>query len=152
MQSLPLRPVKMKRALPLLCLLAIFVCPNCRAQSPGMQSPPQPSSHINTDRTVEQLFMVERGDVRIEVIAQGVGPAIVILPSLGRGAEDYNVVAALLARDGFRILRPQPRGIGASTGPMMGLTLHDFAADIAAVIEHEHEGPALIVGHAYGHF
>jgi len=96
--------------------------------------------------------MVERGDVRIEVIAQGLGPDIVILPSLGRGAEDYNVVSTLLARDGFRVLRPEPRGIGASTGPMTGLTLHDFAADIAAVIEHERKGPVVVVGHAYGHF
>jgi pimeloyl-ACP methyl ester carboxylesterase len=101
---------------------------------------------------MESRFMVDRGDVHIEVIAQGLGPVIVILPSLGRGAEDYNVVAALLARDGFRVLRPQPRGIGASTGPMTGLTLHDFTADIAAVIEHERKGPAVVVGHAYGHF
>jgi pimeloyl-ACP methyl ester carboxylesterase len=105
---------------------------------------------------MENRFMVDRGDgridVHIEVIAQGQGPVLVILPSLGRGAEDYNVVATMLARDGFRVLRPQPRGIGMSTGPMTGLTLHDFAADIAAVIEHERKGPALVVGHAYGHF
>jgi len=39
---------------------------------------------------MENSFMVDRGDahidVRIEVIAQGLGPVIVILPSLGRGA------------------------------------------------------------------
>ena len=96
--------------------------------------------------------MVDRGDAHIEVIAEGAGPIIVILPSLGRSADDYDVVAALLAKDGFRVLRPQPRGIGASTGPMTGLTLHDFAADIAAVIEHEGKGPVVVVGHAYGHF
>ena len=96
--------------------------------------------------------MVAHGDAHIEVIAQGSGPLIVILPSLGRGAEDYNVVASLLAGNGFRVLRPQPRGIGRSTGPMANLTLHDFAADIAAAIVHEHTGPAVVVGHAYGHF
>jgi pimeloyl-ACP methyl ester carboxylesterase len=100
----------------------------------------------------EQRFIVNRGDARIEVIAQGSGPVIVILPSLGRGAEDYDVVAGLLVNEGFRVLRPQPRGIGKSTGPMTGLTLHDLAADVAAVIEHEAKGPAVIVGHAYGHF
>jgi pimeloyl-ACP methyl ester carboxylesterase len=142
----------MKRALPLICLLAAIVCPVSRAQTPGAQSTSKPSSDIRINRTMESHFMVDRGDVHIEVIAQGLGPVIVILPSLGRGAEDYNVVAALLARDGFRVLRPQPRGIGASTGPMTGLTLHDFAADIAAVIEHERKGPAVVVGHAYGHF
>ena len=146
----------MKRALPLICLLATIVCPNSRAQTPKAQSTSKLSSQIG----MEQRFLVDRGDghidvridVRIEVIAQGVGPVIVILPSLGRGAEDYNVVAALLAKDGFRVLRPQPRGIGASTGPLTDLTLHDFAADIAAVIEYEGKGPAVVVGHAYGHY
>ena len=146
----------MRRALPLICSLACVVCPNSGAQSLDAQSPSKPSSHIRINRTLESRFVVDRGDgnidVHIEVIAQGLGPLVVILPSLGRGAEDYNVVAALLARDGFRVLRPEPRGIGASTGPMAGLTLHDFAADIAAVIDHEHKGPALVVGHAYGHF
>ena len=35
---------------------------------------------------------------------------------------------------------------------MTGLTLHDYAADIASVIEHEGRGPVVVVGHAYGHF
>jgi pimeloyl-ACP methyl ester carboxylesterase len=141
----------MKRALPL-CLLATIVCPVSRAETPDAQYTSKPISHIKVNPRLESRFMVDRGTVHIEVIAQGLGPVIVILPSLGRGAEDYNVVAAQLAKDGFRVLRPEPRGIGASTGPMTSLTLHDFAADIAAVIEHERNGPALVVGHAYGHF
>jgi pimeloyl-ACP methyl ester carboxylesterase len=129
-----------------------LVCEGSTAQAPDRQSNSNPSPSAKIDRTVENHFMVDHGDAHIEVIAQGAGPVIVILPSLGRGAEDYNVVASLLARDGFRVLRPQPRGIGRSTGPMANLTLHDFAADIAAVIENEHTGPAVVVGHAYGHF
>lgn len=96
--------------------------------------------------------MIAGGDVRIEVLAQGSGPVIVVLPSLGRGAEDYDVVATQLAADGFRILRPQPRGVGASTGPMTKLSLHDYAADVAMVIEHEQKGPAIVVGHAFGNW
>jgi pimeloyl-ACP methyl ester carboxylesterase len=96
---------------------------------------------------------VEHGDVHLIVLDQGSGPVIVILPSLGRGAEDYDVVAAYLAADGFRVLRPQPRGIGGSTGPLQGLTLHDYAADIAAVIRQEApDGRAIVVGHAFGNF
>ncbi|WP_235948303.1 alpha/beta fold hydrolase [Nocardia terrae] len=89
-------------------------------------------------------------DVQIEAITEGRGPAIVILPSLGRGAEDYDEVARLLAADGFRVVRPQPRGIGRSIGPMDDLDLHDFAADVAAVLDHEGTGPAVVVGHAWG--
>ncbi len=48
------------------------------------------------------------------------------------------------------MLRPQPRGIGRSTGPWDGVNLRDLAADIAAVIKHENAGPAFVVGHAFG--
>jgi len=48
------------------------------------------------------------------------------------------------------VLRPQPRGMGASVGPMEHLTLHDFAADVAAVIEAEGGEPAVVLGHAFG--
>jgi len=96
--------------------------------------------------------IVAADDVRIEVISEGSGPLVVLLPSRGRAAEDFDAVAAGLAKAGFRILRPQPRGAGRSHGPMKGLSLHDFARDIAAVIRHEGGGPAVIVGHAFGNW
>jgi pimeloyl-ACP methyl ester carboxylesterase len=99
-----------------------------------------------------ERFVVPGNGVRIETLAQGQGPIIVILPSLGRSGEDYDQVAAKLAAAGFRVLRPQPRGIGRSQGPMEGLSMHDLAADVAAVIEHEKRGPVVIVGHAFGNF
>jgi pimeloyl-ACP methyl ester carboxylesterase len=96
--------------------------------------------------------VVRQGDVTIEVIAEGKGPLIVLLPSLGRDSEEFDPVAARLARAGFRVLRPQPRGYGRSVGPMEKLTLHDFARDVAMVLEHENAGPAILAGHAFGHF
>jgi pimeloyl-ACP methyl ester carboxylesterase len=98
------------------------------------------------------LEIVAHDDVRIEVVTQGSGPLVVMLPSRGRGAEDFDVVAEALARAGFRVLRPQPRGAGGSRGPMKGLSLHDFARDTGAVIQHEGGGPAIIVGHAFGNW
>jgi len=95
---------------------------------------------------------VAAGDARIEVISEGEGPPVVVLASRGRGADDYDELARELSRAGYRVLRPQPRGIGASRGPMRGLTLHDLARDVAAVIEHERAGPAVVVGHAFGNW
>jgi pimeloyl-ACP methyl ester carboxylesterase len=89
-------------------------------------------------------------DVRIEVLTQGSGPLIVMLPSRGRGAEDFDVIAEAIAKAGHRVLRPQPRGAGQSRGPLRGLSLHDFARDVASVIRHEGAGPAIVVGHAFG--
>jgi pimeloyl-ACP methyl ester carboxylesterase len=94
--------------------------------------------------------IVTHGDVQIDVIAEGSGPLLVLLPSSSRDSEDFDPVAAELARAGLRVLRPQPRGMGRSTGPLDGLTLHDHAADVAAVIQHQHAGPAVVLGHAFG--
>lgn len=96
--------------------------------------------------------VVTRDGVKIELIAEGRGPLIVLLPSLGRDSEEFDPLAAQIAAAGFRVLRPQPRGFGRSAGPMENLTLHDYARDVATVIEHENAGPAIVAGHAFGHF
>jgi pimeloyl-ACP methyl ester carboxylesterase len=96
--------------------------------------------------------VVERGGVRIEVLGQGKGPMVIMIPSLGRPAEDFDDLARRLADAGYHALRPQPRGIGGSRGPMHGLTLHDLARDVAAVIEANGGGPAVVAGHAFGNF
>lgn len=83
---------------------------------------------------------------------QGTGPSIVLIPSLGRGAEDFDLLAAGLAADGFRVIRPEPRGFGGSTPLRDGETLHDMARDIAAVIEAERAGPVIVAGHAAGNW
>ncbi|GGC41278.1 hypothetical protein GCM10011504_19670 [Siccirubricoccus deserti] len=101
--------------------------------------------------TVERRI-ITRGATRIEVLLQGSGPAIALLPSLGRGAEDFDTVAPLVAAAGFRVIRPEPRGIGASTGPMEGLTLYDLAEDVAAVLAAVGAGPTIVAGHAFGNW
>ena len=96
--------------------------------------------------------LVRYGDVQIEVIAEGEGPSVVLLPSLARDSDDYDQVAEGLSAAGFRVLRPKPRGIGRSTGPTTNITLHDLARDIAEVVEKLGNGRAVIVGHAYGNW
>lgn len=103
-----------------------------------------------------QRQWVQQGDTRIEVLTRGLMsnnlPLIILIPSLGRGAEDFDDLASRLAQAGYRTLAPQPRGCGASRGPMDNLTLHDFAKDIAAIIHANGGGPAAIGGHAFGNF
>jgi len=120
----------------------------------GCGSPQQTEqpAHVEATNTARTSYVVQQGDVSIEVIAEGSGPLMVLLPSLGRDATEFDPLAERLAAAGFRVVRPQPRGFGKSVGPMESLTLHDFAKDTAAVIEHEGRGPAIMVGHAYGHF
>ena len=96
--------------------------------------------------------IVRYGDITIETIVDGKGPAVVLLPSLARDSEDYDAVAGGLAGRGLRVLRPQPRGVGKSTGPLGNITLHDLARDVAEVIRQLGDGRAVVVGHAYGNW
>ena len=95
--------------------------------------------------------VVHEGDVGIEAYVDGDGPAFVILPSYGRdGGGDFDDIAGRLAQAGWKVLRPQPRGVAGSKGPMTGLTLHDLANDAALCIRAFGPGPAVMLGHAFG--
>lgn len=95
---------------------------------------------------------VEHDGVRVHVTVIGQGRPVVLLPSVGRSVEDFFELAGLLVERGCAVLLPTPRGIGGSTGPMQGITLHDFALDVAAVIRDHGDAPALVAGHAFGNW
>lgn len=96
---------------------------------------------------------VRSGEANIQVLVQGAGPTVVILPSYGRdGGDDYNYFTDSLVDAGYLVLRPQPRGTFESTGPMTNVTLEDLAADVAAVIDTLGGGQAIVIGHAFGTF
>ena len=42
------------------------------------------------------------------------------------------------------------RAASAQRWPLTGIDMHDYAADVAAVIAHADSGPAFVVGHAFG--
>jgi pimeloyl-ACP methyl ester carboxylesterase len=86
----------------------------------------------------------------IEVREYGEGEPVLMIPSLGRGADDFDDLARRLARAGYHAIHPEPRGIGGSTGDLTGLSMADLAADTAAVIHAVADGPVTVVGHAFG--
>jgi pimeloyl-ACP methyl ester carboxylesterase len=129
--------------------LAVFLFLPAAACGPTPQTRNPPATEAAAPRT---SHIVQQGNVTIEVIAEGSGPLMLLLPSLGRDVTEFDPLAERLRAAGFRVVRPRPRGFGRSVGPMDGLTLHDFARDAAAVVEHERAGLAIMVGHAYGHF
>jgi pimeloyl-ACP methyl ester carboxylesterase len=94
--------------------------------------------------------MVSNGDAVIETYVNGRGPALVVLPSYGRdGGEDFDAFSELLAEAGFQVLRPQPRGVGRSSGSMKA-SLQDMANEVAEVIQQLAGGSAAVLGHAFG--
>jgi pimeloyl-ACP methyl ester carboxylesterase len=97
--------------------------------------------------------LVAAGPVSIETYIDGDGPDVVVLPSYGRdGGDDFDQLTAALADAGYRVLRPQPRGIGRSSGPMTGVSLGDLGEEVAQVISKLGDGPAVVLGHAFGNF
>lgn len=98
---------------------------------------------------MEQIA-VTVGEARLECYIHGAGASIVLLPGGSLSVGYLSDLADALAAAGFRAVRVNPRGAGASTGPMSDLTLHDFAADVAGVIEELGLAPANVLGHAFG--
>jgi pimeloyl-ACP methyl ester carboxylesterase len=96
--------------------------------------------------------LVRDENVTIETYIDGEGPTFVILPSYGRDSgADYDPFVAHLVQAGWKVLRPQPRGIADSMGPMTAVSLHDLADDVALCIRRLGKGPAVVLGHAFGH-
>jgi pimeloyl-ACP methyl ester carboxylesterase len=117
-----------------------------------MWSAVQPLGGIASAEGARSREIVRYDNVEIDLIAEGRGPLVVMLPSRGRDSEDFDDVASRLAKAGYRVLRPQPRGAGKSTGPLEGIRMQDLARDVAHVIAREKAGPAVIAGHAYGNW
>jgi pimeloyl-ACP methyl ester carboxylesterase len=105
------------------------------------------SAQPNSERTE----LVRAGSTTIHVIVRGQGDPIVFIPSLGRGVEDFDDLSRRVVQAGYQAILPDPRGIGGSKGPLTGITLHNMADDVAAVIRSTGGGrPATVVGHALG--
>lgn len=121
----------------LAALATMLAAGSAQAVSPG------PHTEVFTRQT-------PAGEVRIAARVMGQGPLVVFVPSLGRGASDFDELAVRLAEHGYRAAAVDPRGVGQSRGPAEGLTLFDYAEDVAAAARGLSDTPAVFVGHAFG--
>jgi pimeloyl-ACP methyl ester carboxylesterase len=103
-----------------------------------------------TNARAESRLVATASGGQAEFLVDGQGPAILMIASLGRGASDFDDLSRRLVAAGFTTVRPEPRGIGKSAGPTNNITLHDLAADAAAVIGALDGKPVIVIGHAFG--
>ena len=96
------------------------------------------------------VAIVDVGRVQLETATWGTGDPIVLLPGTGYSSTSFHLVGPELARRGYRAIAVNPRGVGESTGPLDGLTYHDYAADVGALIDRVAGGRAYVVGWAWG--
>ncbi len=65
--------------------------------------------------TARHFETVNADGADIVTCIDGEGPTLVVLPSYGRdGLEDFDRFTDRIVAAGWRVLRPQPRGIGGS--------------------------------------
>lgn len=57
-------------------------------------------------------MLLQDGGRSVDVLINGRGPGVVLLPSSLRDSFDFDEVAERIAGQGFKVLRPQPRGMG----------------------------------------
>lgn len=90
------------------------------------------------------------GEGTIEARIKGAGEPIVLIPGLGVDISVFDDLIPVLSEACYKTIAVNPRGIGQSTNLPKEPTLHDFAADIAGVIEGLGIGPVHVLGAAYG--
>ena len=110
---------------------------------------------VDSDRLIAQSasqsrHTVQAGPASIQVTIKGRGEPVVFIPSRGRDVEDFEDLSTTLVQAGYQAILPEPRGIRGSTGPLEGITYHDLASDVAAVIRSLARGPVTVVAHAFG--
>lgn len=94
--------------------------------------------------------VIEVRTAQVEVRSQGSGDVVVVLSGVGAEVSYLDEFGGTLAASGLRVLAINPRGAGRSSGPMRGLTLHDYAADVAGVLDALGVDRATVLGFAGG--
>lgn len=103
-----------------------------------------------TARAFTGTGMVDVEGGRLEYSVEGRGPTVYMVPSYGRGCEDFDQLSQTLVHHGYRVVRAQPRGAGRSTSEKQALTLADMANDAATVLKAVGGAPAVFLGHDFG--
>ncbi|HTT06615.1 MAG TPA: alpha/beta hydrolase [Steroidobacteraceae bacterium] len=101
-------------------------------------------------RAFSATGMIDVEGGRLEYAVRGRGPTVYMIPSFGRGCEDFDALADALVQSGYRVVCAQPRGAGASTSERPTLTLRDMANDAATVLMKVGGAPAVCLGHDFG--
>lgn len=97
-----------------------------------------------------QHLMVDVPGARIAVRECGAGEAVVMVPSWGRGGDDFDELAVALAEVGYHAIAVNLRGIDGSTGTLTGIDARTLASDVAGVIRARTGRGAHVIGHAMG--
>jgi pimeloyl-ACP methyl ester carboxylesterase len=106
---------------------------------------------------VGEVASVEHRGRRLAWRWSGAGPTLLLLQGYGGTATDWDPTFLAGLTETFRVVRPDPRGIGDSTlgdpdDPCEPLTVASMADDALAVLDASGGGVAVVVGWSMGGF
>jgi pimeloyl-ACP methyl ester carboxylesterase len=89
--------------------------------------------------------------IKVEYFVFGSGrETLLMIPGLGRWANDLDGIANAIAGAGFGVVTINHRGIGGSEGPLEKATLHDLASDVWKVADDLKLTKVHLAGKTYG--
>lgn len=99
-----------------------------------------------------QESITARDGRAISYFTQGSGKPVILLPSTGREASDFNELADDLVKAGYKTIAIEPPGIGNSALAQTDITLFDLADDVAAVMADAgaNDQGNILIGHGFG--
>ena len=111
----------------LLVLVASFVLVCQTFAYPGVEA-----ERTKADLNLTYIGEAVGPDEQLTYFLQGPadGEVVVMLPGMGRGADEFRELAAALNKAGYRTVAMQPRGIGRSGPVLTDPTYEKFADDI----------------------
>ena len=92
---------------------------------------------------------IDSGGVPLRVREEGEGTDLVLVHGVGASLEAWDEVVSCLG-DGFRTIRLDLRGHGASGKPPGPYHIDDFVGDVVAVMDHFGIGSCHLAGHSLG--
>lgn len=129
------------------------------------QEPEKPYPYIEEELSYEN----EEAGIRLAgtlTLPRSEGPFPAVILITGSGGQDRNetvfghrpflVLADYLTRKGMAVLRVDDRGVGGSTGDLLGSTIEDFAGDVLAGVNYLmsrkeiNPGKIGLIGHSEG--
>jgi pimeloyl-ACP methyl ester carboxylesterase len=100
-------------------------------------------------RPATEIAMLEREEGRIAYEdSGGPGPLVVCAPGMGALRSVYRFVAPSLAKEGYRVITMDLRGIGDSSVRWSDYSESAIASDLVALVEHVRGGPATLIGNS----
>lgn len=95
--------------------------------------------------------LIKNGNAQIETFTYGKGNVSLILAAgNGRPATQFEELATAIAANGIQVITYNYRTLGASTGEIKDLTLHDYANDLMKIIEYYKLKKVYLGGKTYG--